>query len=254
MGIRDFKIPKMKFKKMKIHTDMLEELNEFDFEAIEKKNIRNRTTPYEDVSDYKTVKEFFLKSVKQYADYPCILEKPNHKEPYKTITYAQFGQDVFSLGTALIHLLNLKDKRVLIIGENQYGWYVSYMAMLCGVGIAVPTDKELPLNELENIINRSNASSVIYSPKRADDMKKLAEKLPQVEYFIEMKSDQKIQDKFVGLEYLIEIGNRMRQAGNCTFEDIEIDEEEFKILFFTSRYHVKLKRRYAKQSKFSCKH
>ena len=128
------------------------------------------------------------------------------------------------------------------------------MAMLCGVGIAVPTDKELPLNELENIINRSNASSVIYSPKRADDMKKLAEKLPQVEYFIEMKSDQKIQDKFVGLEYLIEIGNRMRQAGNCTFEDIEIDEEEFKILFFTSRYHVKLKRRYAKQSKFSCKH
>ena len=109
------------------------------------------------------------------------------------------------------------------------------MAMLCGVGIAVPTDKELPLNELENIINRSNASGVIYSPKRADDMKKLAEKLPQVEYFIEMKSDQKIQDKFVGLEYLIEIGNRMRQAGNCTFEDIEIDEEEFKILFFTSR-------------------
>lgn len=52
---------------------MLEELNEFDFEVVEKKNIRNRTTPYEDVSDYKT------------------------------ITYAQLGQGVFSLGTALIH-------------------------------------------------------------------------------------------------------------------------------------------------------
>lgn len=237
MGIRDFKIPKMKFKKMKLHTDMLEELNEFDFDSIEKKNIRNRTTPYEDVSDYKTVKEFFLKSIKQYANCPCILEKPNHKEPYKTITYEQFGQDVLSLGTALIHLLNLKDKRVLIIGETQYGWYVSYMAMLCGVGIAVPTDRELPLNELENIINRAKASAVIYSPKRADDMKKLAEKLPEVEYFIEMKSEQKIEEKFVGLDYLIEIGNRMRQAGNCTFEDIEIDPEEFKILFFTSRYH-----------------
>ncbi len=246
MGIRDFNIPKMKFKKMKLHTDMLEELNEFDFDSIEKKNIRNRTTPYEDVSDYKTVKEFFLKSVKQYASYPCILEKPNHKEPYKTITYEQFGQDVFSLGTALIHLLNLKDKRVLIIGETQYGWYVSYMAMLCGVGIAVPTDKELPLNELENIINRANASAIIYSDKRVDDIKKIAEKLPQVEYFIQMKSDQKIEDKFVGLDYLIEIGNRMRQAGNCTFEDIEIDEEEFKILFFTSRYNFKFKGGYAK--------
>ena len=40
------------------------------------------------------------------------------------------------------------------------------MAMLCGVGIAVPTDRELPLNELENIVKRSRASAIIYSPKK----------------------------------------------------------------------------------------
>ena len=130
MGIRDFKIPKMKFKKMRIRTDMLEELDEFDFDSLEKKNIKNRTTPYEDMTHYKTVKEFFLKSIKQYPDHPCILEKPNHKEPYQAITYEQFGKDVFGLGTALIHLLNQKDKRIIIIGETQYSWYVSYMAML----------------------------------------------------------------------------------------------------------------------------
>lgn len=119
MGIREFKIPKMKFKKMKIRTDMLEELDEFDFENIEKKNIKNRTTPYEDVTNYKTVKEFFLKSIKEYANRPCILEKPNHKEPYRIMTYEQFGNEVLALGTSLIHLLNLKDKRVIIIGETQ---------------------------------------------------------------------------------------------------------------------------------------
>ncbi len=50
---------------------------------------------------------------------------------------------------------------------------MSYMAMLCGVGIAVPTDRELPENELENIIRRSRASAVIYSPKKAEDIKKV---------------------------------------------------------------------------------
>lgn len=254
MGIRDFKIPKMKFKKMKIRTDMLEELDEFDFDSLEKKNIKNRTTPYQDMTHYKTVKEFFLQSVKQYPNAPCILEKPNHKAPYQTITYEQFGEDVFGLGTALIHLLNQKDKRTIIIGETQYGWYVSYMAMLLGVGIAVPTDKELPPNELENIIKRAKASSVIYSPKREEDIKRIAERLPEVEYFIKMKSDEKIEQRFVGLDYLIECGKRMIQSGNHSFENIEIDEEEFRILFFTSRNNFKFKRSYVKQSKPSRKY
>ena len=45
------------------------------------------------------------------------------------------------------------------------------MAMLCGVGIAVPVDKELPTNEIENVINRSRATAVIYSTKKKDVIK-----------------------------------------------------------------------------------
>lgn len=233
MGLRDIKVPKMKFKKMKMN--MVEELNEIDYEKLEKKNLKKkRETPYEDVTHYKTVKEFFLKSIKSYPNNPCILEKPNHKELYKTITYKEFGEDVLALGTALINVLNLKDKRVIIIGETQYGWYVSYMAMLCGVGIAVPTDRELPVNELENIVRRSKASAIIYSPKKEEDIKKIKEKVPEVEYFIEMKSDKKIEEKEVGLEHLIELGKNLIKSGNDSFEKIEIDPEEFKILFFTS--------------------
>lgn len=233
MELRDIKVPKMKFKKMKMN--MVEELDEIDYEKLEKKNLKKkRETPYEDMTHYKTVKEFFLKSIKNYPNNPCILEKPNHKEPYKTITYKEYGEDVLALGTALINVLNLKDKRVIIIGETQYGWYVSYMAMLCGVGIAIPTDRELPINELENIVRRSKASAIIYSPKKEEDIKKIKEKVPEVEYFIEMKSDKKIEEKEVGLEHLIELGKNMIKSGNDSFEKIEIDPEEFKILFFTS--------------------
>ena len=233
MGLRDIKVPKMKFKKMKMN--VIEELDKIDYEKLEKKNLKKkRETPYEDMTHYKTVKEFFMQSVEKYPNEDCILEKPDHKEPYKITTYKEFKEDVFGLGTALRNVLNLKDKKVIIIGETQYGWYVSYMAMLCGVGIAVPTDRELPINELENIVKRSKASAIIYSPKKEDDIKKIKERVPEVEYFIEMKSDKKLEEKDVGLQYLIDLGKSIIKSGDNSFEKIEIDPEEFKILFFTS--------------------
>ena len=234
MSFLNIKIPKIKFKKMKIGNNILDELQYIDYEKLERKNIKNRNTPYEDMTDYKTVKEFFLKSIKEYPNNPCILEKPNHKEPYKIITYKQFGEDVLALGTALINMLNLKGKRVIIIGETQYDWYISYMAMLCGVGIAVPTDKELPLNELANIIVRSNASAIIYSKKLESSIKKIKDKDLGIKYFIQMKSDEQLEENEVGIKYLIEEGKKIIKNGDNSFEKIQIDPEEFKILFFTS--------------------
>ena len=230
MNLEKFKI---KFNKMKMK-DIEKALDDIDFEKIKPKKFQKRTTPYEDKTNFKTIKEVFLKSLEMYPENDCILEKPNHKESYKTITYKEFGEDVFALGTALIEKLNLKDKRVVIIGETQYDWYISYMTMLCGVGIAVPVDKELPLNELENVVRRSKASAIIYSQKKAGDVNKLKETVPELEYYIEMKSEKELDGNSVGIKYLINEGKEIRKNGNNDFEKIEIDPEEFKILFFTS--------------------
>lgn len=233
MSITNFKIPKMKFKKMKMNE--IEELEEIDYEKLQKKNIKQkRNTPYEDSTHYKTIKEVFLESTKKYPNEDCILEKPSHKEPYKVTTYQEFKNDVWAFGTTLIEKLKLKNKRVIIVGETQYGWYVSYMAMLCGVGIAVPTDRELPVNELENIVRRSKASAIIYSTKKSKEIKEIKEKIPEIEYFIEMNSDKALENKDVGLNYLINVGKELINSGNNEFDKIEIDPEEFKILFFTS--------------------
>ena len=230
----NFKMPKLKFRKIKMNTVEDLENVDIDYEKMKKENQKQkRTEPYE-TTNYKTVKEFFTKSINEFSERPCILEKPDHKEPYKTYTYKEFGDDVIALGTAMIKLLNLKDKKVIIIGETQYDWYISYMAMLTGVGIAVPVDRELPLNELENVVRRSRASAIIYSPKKEDDVKKIRETIPEVEYFIEMKSDKDLDGKDVGIKSLIENGKRIVNSGDNSYMDIEIDPEEFKVLLFTS--------------------
>ena len=230
MNLKNLKIPKMKFKKMKLNLDVLKGI---DFENLELKGIKQRNEPY-NRTNYNTVKEFFLEAVEKYPYNACILEKKNHKEAYKITTYKEFYNDVISLGTALINVLNLKDKRVIIIGETQYGWYMSYMAMLMGVGIAVPVDKDLPLNELENLVKRSKASAIIYSHKKQGDIQKIQKDIKDVEYFIEMNSEEGLNGKNIGLLNLVKLGYNLVKAGNTSFKDIPIDKEEFKILFFTS--------------------
>ena len=222
----NFKIlKKIKFGKIKMDSvENIEELK-IDLEKI-KNNNKKRTEPYEH-TNYSTVKEFFYRSCNMYPEEDCILEKPDKKEPYKITTFKEFGEDVNGLGTALIKILNLKDKRVIIVGETQYGWYVSYMAMLCGVGIAVPVDRELPENELENIVRRSKATAIIYSPRKAEDIKKIKENIQEVEYFIEMKSNKALEGKDVGINYLTETGKVMVQSGDDSFSKIEINPDEF---------------------------
>ena len=236
MNIRDFKMPKLKFNKIKMDkaTEELEKI-QIDYEKLAKENSKKkRNEPYEEVTNFKTIKEAFLQASSTFADRECILEKPDHKEAYKVTTYKEFRNDVLALGTAMVNKLGLRDKRVVIIGETQYGWYLSYMAMLCGVGIAVPADKELPENELENVIRRARASAIIYSPKKADDIKKLKENIPEVQYFIEMKSDKELEGKDVGIEYLVKQGRIDINEGDNRFEKIKINPEEFKVLIFTS--------------------
>lgn len=232
--LKDFKIPNFKFKKIEMSDIPDIEKVKVDYEKVkeaeEKKNKKHQ--PYE-TTDYKTIKEVFVNSIEKFADNTLILQKPSHKEPYKEISYKQFGEDVIALGAKLIKILP-KNARVVIVSETTYDWYVSYMAMLCGVGIVAPVDKELPDNELENVINRSKATAVIYSAKKKDSIKKIENSIPKVKYFIEMNSDEYIIGKHVGINYLIKEGKEIVESGDTSYMDIKIDPEEFKVLIFTS--------------------
>ena len=82
--LKDFKIPNFKFKKIKMND--IPDINNVDVdyekvkEAAEKKNKKHQ--PYKQ-TNYKTIKEIFIRSMKEYAKNPLILQKPN---PIKNVT------------------------------------------------------------------------------------------------------------------------------------------------------------------------
>lgn len=234
--LRDFKLPDFKFPKMKMEgMENIQEMqvNYDKIDQIKDKKLKNK---YYEETHYKTVKEIFKRSIEKYKNNIYILERPNHdhKAKFEEFTYERFGNDAINLGTGLMKYLNLANERIIIIGENTYYWYVSYFSILCGAGIAVPVDKELPNNEIENVIKRSHAAAVIYSKKKKDAIDKIKDNLPMVKYFIEMNSDEAVQGRDVGIENVIAEGKKLTDAGNTEYMDVEIDPEEFKFLIFTS--------------------
>lgn len=234
--LRDFKLPDFKFPKMKM--EGMENIQEMQVNYDEIDQIKNKKSKnkYYEETHYKTVKEIFKRSIEKYKNNIYILERPNHdhKAKFEEFTYERFGNDAINLGTGLMKYLNLSNERIIIIGENTYYWYVSYFSILCGVGIAVPVDKELPNNEIENVIKRSHAAAVIYSKKKKDAIDKIKDNLPMVKYFIEMNSNDGVQGRDVGIEHVIAEGKKLTDAGNTEYMDVEIDPEEFKFLIFTS--------------------
>ena len=234
--LKDFKIPDFKFPKFKMKE--ISEIDEVkvDYEAVKKaeENQKKKEHKNYEGTHYNTIKEAFEYSTEKFANNTFLLEKTDHKGKWIETTYSEFKDEVIGLGTALIRKLGLKDTRIAIIGENTHYWYTAYMTMLCGVGIAVPIDKELPENEIENVLKRSKASAVIFSKKKEEVIKRVAQNLPDVKYFIEMNSDSSLEDRLVGIEHLIEEGKTLVKNGDDSYMKIEIDPDEFKVLLFTS--------------------
>ena len=236
----NIKLPDIKFKFPRLKMNDIEDVGELkvDIEKIKEKQERQekiKKGEHYKPTRYKTIKDIYRHSMECFAEEVFILDKDNPKdEKFKEWTYREFGNDVEALGTALISRYNVKDERIVIIGENQYGWYVSYMAALIGAGIAVPVDKELPENEIENVVNRSRAAVVIYSAKKKEEIKKIKDNLPTVKYFIQMQSNDKLKGRDVGLNTVIREGKELIKKGKNSLMDVEIDPEEFKALFFTS--------------------
>jgi len=187
--------------------------------------------------DFKLIRESFDNTTKCFPEKIGFMEKRQGLDNFREIKYSTFREDVLSLGAALIEKLNLKDERIIVIGENSYNWAVSYYATVCSGIIVVPIDKELPASEVALLAKRSRAKAIIYSSKKRELVNEVRKEENNLKYYIEMYQDEikeenkmKTEDDYK-IEELIENGKKLDEK---IVMDIEIDPYEFKILLFTS--------------------
>lgn len=169
------------------------------------------------VDIYKDLKEMFHASAEKYGDKTLFMEKVGGA--YQSLSFRDYARNVDALGTELL-ARGFGGKRLIVIGENCIAWVTAYMAVICGVGVVVPVDKEIPAEEIANIAKVSEASAVIYS-------KKSAEKIAGID-------DAVTRISFDEIPALIAAGKEKLRAGDRSYLDAKIDPNVMASLIFTS--------------------
>jgi long-chain acyl-CoA synthetase len=181
----------------------------------------------------KDLKELVLERFKEHGEKTAIIEKNKNTDLFEDISYIKLRNDILALGTAMYEKLNLKNEKIAVIGENSSKWFITYMATVCGLGVIVPLDKELPSNEILNLLQRSKAKCVVYSSKKIKEIEEVKKQLPDSVIFVEMEKEVSDDNAFA-FDDLIKLGNELINSKHEEYINKKIDASEFAILLFTS--------------------
>ncbi|MDR0424886.1 MAG: AMP-binding protein [Clostridiales Family XIII bacterium] len=188
---------------------------------------------YRDVRPITDVRQMLESSVELYGERTAFYVKDRNDLPYRPITYNQLKADVDALGTALAEK-GLTGKRIAVIGENCYQWAVSYLAAVCGVGVAVPLDRELGPQEIEALVAESGAECAMFTKKYHDMFVKIRESGKTALRVLVNLSDAPAADGVLALSACIDEGKALISEGKRAFFDAKIVNTDLCALLFTS--------------------
>ncbi|QIB70423.1 AMP-binding protein [Aminipila butyrica] len=193
------------------------------------KKYRDVLYEFREISDLKDMVD---SSAELFAEKDAYLVKLVPGGEYTPIKYKKFKADIDGLGTELIHM-GLKGKKVAVVGENSYEWVVTYLAVTNGTGVIVPLDRELPPQEMSNLLERAEVSAIVYSKKMERQvMETVAHLSFAIPYQICM--GETAESGVLEMGHLIDQGGERLAEGERAFVDAEIDREAMCSLLFTS--------------------
>ena len=174
------------------------------------------------------LKEVVYESVKNYGNNIAFTIKKDINE-YVNISYKAFLEDINKLGTALYNM-NLKEKRIAIIGRNSYEWALAHMTNMLGGMISIPLDKDLQCGELESLLLRSEPTAIVFDSKYIDKIEEVKNNPNiQIKEYISMEK----LDGYISIQELLLKGEKLLKD-NKEFVDYKVKSDIMSILLFTS--------------------
>ena len=184
------------------------------------------------VRKVEDIKDMITSSAEMFGDHAAYLQKSKETGKFEPVSYSEVKKNMDALGTKMVDM-GLSGKKVAVIGETSVSWILTYFAVVCGVGVIVPLDKNLPSGELIGLVERSGACAIVYSNKCRKNIEPLFEDPKSIQYFISMEEETKSEQE-LSLPQLIEEGNEMIEKGDTSYLDIDVDPDQMSTLLFTS--------------------
>lgn len=184
-----------------------------------------------EVREFHNFRKLLEQSEALYGNSPAFKVK-NQIGQILDISYTRFKADVEALGTALLDL-GLDGCKVAVAGANSYKWCTSYLAVGSGVGVVVPTDKELPFDDILSILTVSEAKAIIFDKRFGEKLLEHRDRLPKGLILISMDSS-KDEDGILSYDLLLNNGYRLIGTGDSAYFDKDVEGNKLTVLLFTS--------------------
>ncbi len=191
-----------------------------------------------EVTEIHNLRDVIKKRLHEFPENPVFLVKEKKGGDYIPISTEKYDHDIDSLGTYFMNTVK-KGARIAIFAETRYEWYVSYLATTNGTGCVVPLDKELPVDDVLNMLTRAEVDIVLFSKSKLDIINQVYGKVDTVKYWISM--DEPKDERFLYFYDCLKQGEEKLAAGDKIFTEATIDPDEMTILLFTSGTTAKSK-------------
>lgn len=196
-------------------------------------------TQYFDRPRFQTLRDLIRSLAEKYGDAPAFRYHLKPGDPEIQKSFRTFAHDIDIFGTALMDL-GIRNAHVVIVGSNSYEWAVTHNAVIGGVGVSVPLDRQLPGPEVISLTERGKAECFIYGPQHHEIARAVAAVNSRIRYFICMRDgviteqDKKSDARFFDYGTVFSRGERLLKEGRREFLDAKIDPAAMCALLFTS--------------------
>jgi long-chain acyl-CoA synthetase len=194
---------------------------------------------YYDRPRFQTLRDLVRNNTKRFSDLAAYRYHEAPGSPETVRTYREYGQAIDDFGTGLMKM-DLAGAHIVVVGANSYEWAIAYNAVVNGVGIAVPLDRQLPEPEVISLTERGGAVTFIYNAAHHDIAQAVARLNQNIRHFICMKPGvltselRQADPRFMEFSEVIELGRKALASGDRSFLDAPIDPEVMCSLLFTS--------------------
>jgi long-chain acyl-CoA synthetase len=131
-----------------------------------------------------SVQDMIFRSARVYGEKIALQDLKD--TPLPLLTYASLQRHILLFGSAL-RALGLKERsHIAVIGENRVQWSLAYLTCMSFNYVVVPVDRNLPVNEVLNILHESDAVAVIYSDTFEPVFRESRSSMKRIRHYISM--------------------------------------------------------------------
>lgn len=159
-----------------------------------------------------TIRELLVKSEAAYGSWDAFRYKVKQKDAdgkktnvieSKTYTELKNDSERFS---AVLQSLGEEKSHIAILGATSYTWIVAYMGTVNSGSVAVPLDAQLSAEELCELLNRAEVTTLVYEESKAEVAAEALKSCPGLKHVISM-SEKSVVEGAVSFWKLVEEQN-----------------------------------------------